>query len=152
MSRSRENPRKILKIVFQIWPYFPRFFQNRVGGNFFENFSWVFPRSTHQDASIDLSFVWFCSVGATEKNVTQKNSSSGIQNCFIMFKNYFYFSVQNLIPQVLPNFLKNFWNFVKIEKIDIMKLGIFYWSHLDFQIIWDLPNNGQVNFYTKTAG
>ena len=43
MSRPRENPRKI--------------------------FSLVFPRSTHQDASIELSFVSFCSVGASEEKL-----------------------------------------------------------------------------------
>ena len=44
-----------------------RFFKNCVGGKFFEIFSWVFPRSTHQGASIELSFVLFGSVGASEK-------------------------------------------------------------------------------------
>ena len=34
-----------------------KFFKNYVGGNFFENFSWVFPRFNHQDASIELLFV-----------------------------------------------------------------------------------------------
>ena len=34
---------------------------------FFEIFSWVFTRSTHQGASIELSFVLFGSVGTSEK-------------------------------------------------------------------------------------
>ena len=34
-----------------------KFFKNCVGGKFFENFSWVFSRCTHQDALIELSFV-----------------------------------------------------------------------------------------------
>ena len=34
-----------------------KFFKNCVGGKFFENLSWVFPRCTHQDASIEISFV-----------------------------------------------------------------------------------------------
>ena len=49
-----------------------KFFENSVGGKFFENFSWVFPRSTHQDASIELLFVKFGSVGASEKTLHSK--------------------------------------------------------------------------------
>ena len=52
-------------------------FENCVGGKFFENFSWVSPRSTHQGASIELSFVWFYSVGASEKKCHSKKNSSG---------------------------------------------------------------------------
>ena len=37
--------------------------------NFFKNFYIVLPRSTHQEASIELSFVLFGSVGASEKNL-----------------------------------------------------------------------------------
>ena len=44
-----------------------QFFENCVGGKFFEDFSWVFPRSTHQDASIEQLFEKFCSVGASEE-------------------------------------------------------------------------------------
>ena len=47
-------------------------FQNCIGGKFFENFSWVLPRSTHQDASIELLFVKFGSVGASEKKLHSK--------------------------------------------------------------------------------
>ena len=38
------------------------FFKNCVGGKFFWDFFGVFPRSTHNDASIELSFVLFCCV------------------------------------------------------------------------------------------
>ena len=34
--------------------------------NLLRNFSWVFPRSTTQGASIELSFVLYGSVGASE--------------------------------------------------------------------------------------
>ena len=44
-----------------------RFFQNCVGGKFFEIFFWVLPRSTDQDALIELSFVKICNVGAEKK-------------------------------------------------------------------------------------
>ena len=37
--------------------------------NFFKNIYIVLPRSTHQEASIELSFVLFGSVGASEKNL-----------------------------------------------------------------------------------
>ena len=37
--------------------------------NFFKNFYIVLPRSTHQEASIELSYVLFGSVGASEKNL-----------------------------------------------------------------------------------
>ena len=37
--------------------------------NFFKNFYIVLPRSTHQEASIELSFVRFGSVVASEKNL-----------------------------------------------------------------------------------
>ena len=44
---------------------------------FFKNFFIVLPRSTHQEASIELSFVLFGSVGASEKKIfTQKKNSS----------------------------------------------------------------------------
>ena len=33
------------------------FFKNCMDGKFFENFRWVFPRSAHHDASIEISFV-----------------------------------------------------------------------------------------------
>ena len=36
---------------------------------FFEKFSWVFPRSTYQETSIELSFVLFGSVGASEVHI-----------------------------------------------------------------------------------
>ena len=41
---------------------------------FFENFTWVFPRSTHQDASIELLFVKFGSVGASEEKDHSKKT------------------------------------------------------------------------------
>ena len=52
--------------------------------NFLKNFYIVLPRSTHQEASIELSFVQFGSVGATEKNLhsEKKNSSQYIQKIF----------------------------------------------------------------------
>ena len=37
--------------------------------NFFKNFYIVLPRSTHQEVSIELSFVLFSSVGASGKNL-----------------------------------------------------------------------------------
>ena len=40
--------------------------------NFLENSSRVFPRCTHQGASIELLFVEIGSVGASEKKITQK--------------------------------------------------------------------------------
>ena len=46
---SRKNPAK-------------RVFKNCVGGKFFENFPWLFPRSTHHVASIELSFVLYDTV------------------------------------------------------------------------------------------
>ena len=78
MSRPRENPRKNLKKFF-VYVNFTdlkackRLFKC-VGGNFLKMFSWVFPMSTFQGASIDLSFVLFGSVGASE--VEAKTNSS----------------------------------------------------------------------------
>ena len=46
---SRKNPAK-------------RVFKNCVGGKFFENFPWLFPRSTRHVASIELSFVLYDTV------------------------------------------------------------------------------------------
>ena len=43
--------------------------------NFFENFSWIFPRSTDQEASIELSFVIFGSVGASEVHIHSKKKT-----------------------------------------------------------------------------
>ena len=48
--------------------------ENCVSGKFFEIVSWVFPRSTHQGASIELSFVLFASVGASEVQSHQKKT------------------------------------------------------------------------------
>ena len=72
MSRPRKNPRNNLK------KFVLRNFQkkrltgfkalkNCAGGNFFQIFSWVFPRSTHQGTSIELSLVLFGNLGASEK-------------------------------------------------------------------------------------
>ena len=58
--------------VSNLTPFFEFFFQNCVDGKFFENFSWVLPRSTNQDASIQLLFVKFCSVGASGKKFPSK--------------------------------------------------------------------------------
>ena len=46
-----------------------------MGGDFFENFFWVLPKRTHQDASIELSFVKICIVGA-EKKIIHRSSNS----------------------------------------------------------------------------
>ena len=40
---------------------------------FFEKLSWVFPRSTYQGALIELSFVQFGSVGASEESSHPKS-------------------------------------------------------------------------------
>ena len=40
--------------------------------NFFENYQIVLPSSTHHEASIELSFAEFGSVGASEKNLHSK--------------------------------------------------------------------------------
>ena len=47
---------------------------------FFENFSRVFPRSTHQGSSIELSFVEFGSVGASEEKDHSKKNLSILPN------------------------------------------------------------------------
>ena len=77
MSRPRENPRKISDKFpptqfLTVFEPEERFFLNCVDGKFFEIFSWVCPRSTHQSASIELSFVFIGSVGALEVQSLKK--------------------------------------------------------------------------------
>ena len=56
---------------------------------FFKNFYIVLPRSTHQEASIELSFVLFGSVGASEKNL---HSEKKLVKIYL--KIYFFFSIE----------------------------------------------------------
>ena len=55
--------------------------------NFSENFYIVLPRSTHQEASIELSFVQLGSVGASEKNLHSKKKKNSSKQLFFEIVN-----------------------------------------------------------------